>query len=527
MIVQNTEENEEKTFDEDQFFENLGDDLVDPDADIGNENEKPLDLSESVQRQLIKAIVTDKSFLSFAAANQSDKSFVSIAHRDIVRCAIDYYRQYDHCPTWGVIAETMRTKWAEATDKLSRDCELCTISEYVEIVDPDAWLKHMLAAQTQQAKAAKAMQEWMKPEDRDLGKLVEKLTTIKQVANFGTSAETGIDMRDPDDWVPDVMDWTIYKRLPDKGIVLLYGETGSYKSFICLDLALHIVTGRNWMGYETHQKRVHYICAESGNSAKYRIEGWKRHHDVDRLNGQMIVTPHPIIVNNEEKYAEYINAIKASGNDFGVVIIDTLDRNMDGIETDLADMKTFLAAVDKLQRELDCLVIIVHHTGKDKSRGAKGDNRLANAADAIYYIEKKADRTCRMSCQKMKEGEDDFFFNLRAEVIETQYIDRQGFPITSLIMSKDLETAVATPEDVQTPPKSILKYLDDSGREISAIMSLYGENRTPTRNKLVEAIEAGQVETVGSGKKGDPLLYRLTTTGKVMKDAGGHPQNAV
>ena len=63
----------------------------------------------------------------------------------------------------------------------------------------------------------------------------------------------------------------------DQGTVaLLYGKWGTYKSFIALDWAASVATGRAWQGRPTEQRRVLYIAAEGAFGLNGRIDAWEQ-----------------------------------------------------------------------------------------------------------------------------------------------------------------------------------------------------------------------------------------------------------
>jgi len=69
----------------------------------------------------------------------------------------------------------------------------------------------------------------------------------------------------------------------DQGTVaLLYGKWGSGKSFIALDWAASVATGRAWQGRSTEQRRVLYVAAEGAFGFKGRVDAHRRPPD-DRV----------------------------------------------------------------------------------------------------------------------------------------------------------------------------------------------------------------------------------------------------
>ena len=70
-----------------------------------------------------------------------------------------------------------------------------------------------------------------------------------------------------------------------------------------------------------------------------------------------------------------------------LLIVDTLAMAFgDGNENDAQDMTQFLKQVKTLAERLGCHVLLVHHPGKDATRGARGSSTLRAAVDTEIEI---------------------------------------------------------------------------------------------------------------------------------------------
>src|SRR5688572_3923506 len=73
--------------------------------------------------------------------------------------------------------------------------------------------------------------------------------------------------------------WLIRDIMPTPGLCLLYGASGYGKSFVAIDLAMSVATGRDWMGqFPVEQGAVVYIAAEGLSGIKKRVAAWQTHH---------------------------------------------------------------------------------------------------------------------------------------------------------------------------------------------------------------------------------------------------------
>ena len=69
--------------------------------------------------------------------------------------------------------------------------------------------------------------------------------------------------------------------MPRAGLGVLYGASGSGKSFVALDLAASITRDENWRGQKTQWGRVGVIAAEGGGGYASRLKAYGQHHEVD------------------------------------------------------------------------------------------------------------------------------------------------------------------------------------------------------------------------------------------------------
>src|SRR5687768_9638876 len=64
---------------------------------------------------------------------------------------------------------------------------------------------------------------------------------------------------------------------------VIYGPSGEGKSFVALDWALSVATGRDWQGHATKKGTVLYVVAEGGRGIKKRIAAWKQNQGITKL----------------------------------------------------------------------------------------------------------------------------------------------------------------------------------------------------------------------------------------------------
>src|SRR6185369_2816376 len=129
--------------------------------------------------------------------------------------------------------------------------------------------------------------------------------------------------------------------------------------------------------------------------------------------------------------------IKESGG-AGLIVLDTLNRAAGGAdENSSQDMGALIAAATELQRLVGALVLLIHHTGKEANRGARGHSSLFASLDAAIEVTRSDDRR-EWKVAKSKDGEDGKSHPFRLEVIEI-CTDEDGDLVTSCVVVPELD----------------------------------------------------------------------------------------
>ncbi len=175
---------------------------------------------------------------------------------------------------------------------------------------------------------------------------------------------------------------------------LIVGETGSGKTFLALDLALHVAAGLPWFGRKVTTGPVIYIAAEAGRSIENRVAAWRVHHRLDSQNIPFAAVTSPVDLCHADAgdVDRLIATIREAGLDAPVLVnIDTVSRVLaGGNENASDDMGALVRSLDRLRDELHCHVSAVHHLGKDASRGSRGHSLLHCAVDTQCEVKRES-----------------------------------------------------------------------------------------------------------------------------------------
>lgn len=177
----------------------------------------------------------------------------------------------------------------------------------------------------------------------------------------------------------------------------LIGESGSYKSFVSLDLAAHVGLGRPWRGREVHQGEVVYVVAEGARGMRLRVDAWEREHGT--LKGVRFL-PMPVQANGPSwpVLVEVCRRVAPA-----LVIVDTQARVTIGLdENSNSDMSLYAERVDEIKRATGACVLTVHHLGRNGTN-ARGASAIDGAQDAELRVRKLGQYFVELIMDKQKD----------------------------------------------------------------------------------------------------------------------------
>ena len=205
--------------------------------------------------------------------------------------------------------------------------------------------------------------------------------------------------------------WLIKRYIPQNSFGVIYGPSESFKSFHAVCWAACIATGTVWNHAKCQQGSVLYIAAEGGHGASKRAHGWKMTHNHGEPLSKLHSIKVPVFIGSPKCVNEVINTILDLNNQMSekvtVVFLDTLARCFGGAdENKTSDMNLFVAGCDKIRAETGVTVIVIHHTGKNKERDARGSSALRAACDFEFCIDRPdKGMSYTLKCTKAKDSE--------------------------------------------------------------------------------------------------------------------------
>lgn len=233
----------------------------------------------------------------------------------------------------------------------------------------------------------------------------------------------------------DPPNWLIKNVLPKADLIVLFGASGSGKSFVAIDMAAAIAQGLPWRGNRSAKGRVLLIAAEGGGGVAKRLAAYGQHNNIDLDTLDIgVINAAPNFLELDD-ISELVQSIVAVGG-VDMVIVDTFAQVTPGANENAGeDMGKALAHAKSITAATGAVVMMVHHAGKDASKGARGWSGIRAAADAEIEVSRteSGERAVRIS--KQKDADDGGAWGFKLDVV-TLGLDGDGDEITSCVVAE-------------------------------------------------------------------------------------------
>lgn len=227
--------------------------------------------------------------------------------------------------------------------------------------------------------------------------LDEPVSVQKRQGFYTLGLQEVIERAQADDSVP------LIEHVLDQGtLAVLYGKPNCGKSFIALDMAFAIAGAVPWAGHGVSQGSVLYVAAEGGRGVNQRIRAIVQKRQIACETPFALA---PCTIDLFDGVAD-VKAVVAAANALSaqhtvplrLIVIDTLARSFGaGDENTVKDMTKCIRNLDAIREATQATILVIHHSGKDASKGARGSSALLGAADTEIEI---ADRRFKTTKQR-------------------------------------------------------------------------------------------------------------------------------
>jgi AAA domain len=328
--------------------------------------------------------------------------------------------------------------------------------------------------------------------------------------------------------------YRIKHLLPENGVGILTGPSGTGKTFMLDHMIAHLITGRKYFGKRVKPCNVLYVYAEGGAAdIELRLEAHNQHYGNDDFNTEhhrLSIAPCIWNLCDESIIAEIIAYIIK--HDIKFVVLETLGAMlMDGTVNDDEVVRKYIAGAKKIADQCNCTLLIVHHPPKGGSSDYLGSVTIKNNPDFLWILWKLDEEGKRdddykdkeimleLYCDKCKFAPDGWKCGLlRKEIVIG--IDDEGDEMTSLVienLTPDQKAEMIANGKVENSLGKFVK-LSENAKKLEAIRKDCFEGRD-----IISRADLNRAAKTHSMTKGDDktTISRIAERGvKALKEAG-------
>ncbi len=243
--------------------------------------------------------------------------------------------------------------------------------------------------------------------------------------------------------------WLIQDFIETDSLALLFGDPGTYKSFLAIAFGCAVASGKEFFGHKVKQGPVVFIAGEGTNGLARRFKAWAIKNQVELKDMPLFVSVAPTGLCDPERVQFVLDAVADVAAKHGeplLVVIDTVSRNYGpGDENSTKDMVQFVSGCDVIRAQYGATILLIHHCGlMDKTR-SRGSMALKGALDAEYRLDRDESGVIRLEGSKMKDADFPPPTAFRPAVVELGIFDENGRESTSVVLDITSYEPPATP----------------------------------------------------------------------------------
>lgn len=301
--------------------------------------------------------------------------------------------------------------------------------------------------------------------------------------------------------------WLVDGFVPFGGLVQNFGVRKAMKTFVTLDLALCVATGRDYHGQAVQRGKVTYVAAEGSKSRfRDRVTAWLRLNGVDakELDGWWFQVNRPVNLTDKRETAAFIQALR-DGPARDLIVFDTVAKNSGGMDEDTAGMKAFVNGANTVRFATSAAVLVIHHEGKDASKKGRGSTVLPGDVDLSIRTQRLGNGRCTVSVDEARDTDEGktLTFELRHVIIGEL---------------EDVSAAVCLVDEAATKPQTtddrVLIDIVEEG-EVESTKDLIDE-KVEGRSKANIYKVVGRLREAGLLRANDPLRPTRKGVDKAM-----------
>lgn len=312
--------------------------------------------------------------------------------------------------------------------------------------------------------------------------------------------------------------WLIDKIIPVDAFGVIYGPSGAYKSFCAMDMSACIASAMSWHGYDVDEPgHVLYIGAEGASGLHLRKKAWEIRNQRELTN--LGVLGMAVTINSDDHNALIAlcdELVEEIDQPIRLIVIDTLARSFQGEENSATDMGDFVSACDHIREVTGATILVVHHSGKDAEKGARGSSALRAACDFEFRVVSPGKKLTKLICTKAKDSDPFDDINFKLNVVEIGVRDRKGAQLTSLTLSPVADGSMPAREDLSGSSQMIHNLIGSEMARTGDDWVFY----TPLRDTYFSLMGADKKDNT-TKTSWDRGIKKLLADNWIEKDSNG------
>jgi 5S rRNA maturation endonuclease (ribonuclease M5) len=305
----------------------------------------------------------------------------------------------------------------------------------------------------------------------------------------------------------------VEELFPRVGLGTIYGPSTAGKTFVTLDWMAAIATGAPLYGRDTEPVGVLYLAFEGFYGIKKRIHGIRQEKGLSAVALELVDAPWTLSEPEawpamREHIAAARGRLDETGYPLGIIVVDTLTAAYAGIDANSqGEVTKAMRQLKRLAMDMQCLVLVIGHTGKDTTRGMVGSFAYKSESDTFIELRTEKDegddavKRRSIYIEKVKDGPSDFTLSDYALIEVRIGTKPNGKPITTCVVEWVQPVRKANGTTYSGAYQAILNMLQDGPMTTFEVADKLRLDRSNAGKKLRSLEDDGAVFSREDGKR--------------------------